>query len=467
MTGQLENWRGLAAANPALAGKALQEVRSRLLRPHGGGQVEVLSNRARFRVVRAGRRWGKTKIAARETIREAITNPGTVNWWIANRWRNTRRGYRNILKQLPPSLLAKPAPSETANELTLHLRNGSSIEFYSAESPDSLAGEGVWFVVYDEAALTKEGVWSQLIRPTLMDTGGSAMLISTPRGKNWFYDLWWRGQDPAFEDHASWHFPQWTNPYIPAAETEAARHELPSLVFAQEIAAEFVSNAASIFRAPEGAVLAGTDDPDGLVIFGVDWAKKEDFTVITGANAETRRPCYHQRFNDLSWPVQKRALLDAVDYVLANGAEHVAVYVDATGGSVGDVMLDELLETGLDVQGIDFSNQWKVQAVKLLAKDLEQENAYILEAQREEFESYEYELTASGNWKFAAARGHDDEVAAKLLEHWGLVREGSPDIHEVRWTDADAEEEALVEEETTPIVADDPGAIMARPDAWD
>lgn len=461
MSKQLEAMRLLAEVDPDAASKVLREVRKTLLVPHAGGQIEVLNDPARFIAVRAGRRWGKTKIAARQTVKNAVTRPATVNWWIANRWRNTRRGYKNVLAQLPKQLLAKPAPAETANELNLHLINGSVIEFYSGESPDSLAGEGVHWVVMDEAALMRDHVWSQLVRPTLMDTGGHAMLISTPRGKNWFYDMCKRGLDPKYGDHSSYHFPQWANPYVPQAETDAAREELPDLIFRQEIGAEFVSNAASIFRLDrEGSVREGTVDPAGLVVMGVDLAKKTDFTVLTASNAETREPCFHARFNELSWPVQRRELVEAYNYLMSvPEVDHVVVYMDATGGSVGDVVLDELEDTGIDVVGVQFTQPWKQQAVRLLAKDLERGAAHILEDQRGEFEAYEYEITAAGRYVFEAARGHDDEVSAKLLEHWGVAHEGPPDVHEV---EVAVEEDGVVGE-ITPDEADD---IMLREEVW-
>lgn len=465
----LEGFEALAEADRGAAGRLLREVKRRALVPHAG-QQQVLSSNARFKVIRAGRRWGKTKLAARELIREAIQNPGTVNWWVANRWRNTRRGYKEVLKQLPPQLLAKPAPAETSNELTLYLKNGSSIEFYSGESPDSLAGAGVNFVVVDEAALGRFGdgaVWHQLIRPTLMDTNGRAMLISTPRGKNYFHDLWYRGQDPEVPDTESWWFPQSSNPYIPAEETEAARLDLPDVIFRQEIMAEFVSAAASIFEVGDGIVVPGIVDPEGTVFMGVDLAKKEDFTVIDAVREHDRLPVYHDRFNSVSWPDQKDAILVARDTIMEAGAEHVVVAIDGTG--IGDYMVDELELEDIDLVPIKFSNAWKLKAVKDLGAALAQRQAFILEEQRSEFESYEYEISDAGNYTFQAGVGHDDEVSAKLLQHWVLTHEGAPDVVEVSWAGIEGYDDEDDEEPKgppEPLVPDTPAEIMARPEAW-
>jgi phage FluMu gp28-like protein len=459
--GELDRLQGLIQADPAAAGAILEEVARRAFRPHSGGQLDVMRSKARFRIVRAGRRWGKTEVAAHEIINAALSKSGSMNWWVANRWKNTRRGYRKVLQQLPKELLAKPAPADTSSELVLRLKNGSTIEFYSGESPDSLAGEGVDFAVIDEAALIREHVWYQLIRPTLMDTGGRALMISTPRGRNWFWKLSQRGMkgDSTYE---SFHFRQSDNPYIPAEETAEAKESLPRVIYEQEIMAEFVSNAASIFQLTDESIVPELAAPEGQVFMGIDLAKKEDFTVISACNATTRLPCYHDKFQDLSWNIQRDIIVDTVREMEANPrVENVTVCMDSTG--LGDVVFDHLEEAGLDVVPINFgSGRQKEHMVRLLGADLEHGRAYILDEQVSEFESYEYNITPAGRYKFEAASGHDDEVSAKMLEHWGLVHEGPPDSKVV--TEEPVPQERGIEAVELP--ADSPSDIMARSEAW-
>ncbi len=456
----LERFSGLAAADPGDAGDVLEEVKRRAFRPHDGGQLDIMRSTARFRIVRAGRRWGKTEVAAHEIIHAALSKPGSVNWWVANQFKNTRRGYRKVLAQLPRDLLAKAPPMDTSSELVLRFKNGSVIEFYSGESPDSLAGEGVDFCIIDEAALIKEHVWYQLIRPTLMDTNGRALMISTPRGRNWFWKLWQRGAR-ADSQYESFHFRQSDNPYIPQEETDEAEDSLPRIIFEQEIMAEFVSNAASIFNVPDSAILTELAEPSGQVVVGIDLAKKEDFTVITAARAHDRRPVYHDRFQDVSWNVQRDIIIDVVrELERKKRVDSVTVLIDATG--VGDVVFDHLEEAGLDVVPINFgAGRWKEQAVRLLGADLEHGRAFVLEEQVPEFESYEYEITPAGRYKFEAASGHDDEVSAELLKHWGLIHEGPPDA---RVIEPEPEEEG--EPEEVVLTADSPHEMMSRPEVW-
>ncbi len=454
-----EQWAALAAADPAAAQRVLRSVMKSLIVPHAGGQMEVAESRARFRVIRAGRRWGKTKLAARELILKAVAEPDQMTWWVANTYRNVRRGYREVIRQLPRELLAKEPPPSTSNELIIQLKNGSFIEFYSGGNPDAMAGEGVDYVVVDEAALQAEHVWNQIIRPALMDTGGGGMLISTPRGRNWFWKLWERGQR-AGTGYESWHYTTADSPYVGPEELDDIRESLPDRLYRQEVLAEFLTLADTIFNLDKAVVVPSTVAPSGHVTMGVDLAKHQDYTVMR-ASREDGMPVWHERFKDVSWPEQRARIIDAADFILEHGAESLTIGIDATGGQ-GDVVYDDLDEAGYDVEPIKFSQQWKYKAVKLLGADIEQRKAVLLEDQLPEFEAFEYSITPSGNMTYQAPEGgHDDEVDATLIEHW-VARHASPgEVHVDHFEDDQA-----AEEELAAVTADSAADIMQNPAAW-
>lgn len=460
----------LARDNPEALARARKELASRLLIPHAGGQQQILDSTARFRTLAAGRRWGKTKVAAHEIVRRA-RKPNQMIWWIANTYKNVSRGYREVVNQIPPSWLAKPAPAYTSTTKILQLKNGTMIEFYSGGSPDSLAGEGVDFVVVDEAALIPDNVWQQLIRPTLMDTGGEAFIISTPRGHNWFWQMWKLGQENK-AGYQSWRFAQTDNPYVPQSETDAAEDELPTIIFRQEIMAEFLAAGASIFGLGlerDGSILDEIVEPRGNVFMGIDLAKKQDFTVITADREVDGMPCYFERFQDLDWPTQQNRIAYAIaELEDAPGVESVTAMLDSTG--IGDVVYDNLTAMGVDVMPVQFTNQSKEQMARLLAADLEHGRARILADMREEFESYEFTLTSSGRYQFEAATGHDDMVAAKMLAHWGRVHEGGANLEITAIDRDDPEAESRLREailvRSEPAVPDSPADIMSRAEVW-
>jgi hypothetical protein len=463
--------RDLAKNDPAAFIAARERLRQKRFRAHAGGQENILRSEARFRTLAAGRRWGKTKVAAHEIVRRARKDKQML-WWVANTYKNVSRGYREVVAQLPSSWLAKPAPAYTSTTKILQLKNGTMIEFYSGGSPDALAGEGVDFVVVDEAALIPDNVWQQSIRPTLMDTGGEAFIISTPRGHNWFWEMWKLGQQGK-AGYESWRFAQTANPYVPQAETDAAENELPTIIFKQEIMAEFLAAGASIFGMGlerSDSVVDEIVEPRGNIFVGIDLAKKQDFTVITADREIDGMPCYYERFQELDWPTQQNRIGAAIaELEDTPGVESVTALLDSTG--IGDVVYDNLTAAGVDVMPVQFTNQSKEQMARLLAADMEHGRARILADMREEFESYEFTLTPSGRYQFEAASGHDDMVAAKMLSHWGRIHEGGANL-EITGIDRDdpEAEAALRDVILAAIPMPEPDSlfdIMQRPDAWD
>jgi hypothetical protein len=126
--------------------------------------------------------------------------------------------------------------------------------------------------------------------------------------------------------------------------------------------------------------------------------------------------------------MQKQRIITAHDELLASGATSVTIIMDSTG--IGDVIFDDLEEEGMDIVPIKFTNDWKMRAVNLLSADIERGNAFVTSEQLAEFEIYTYKINeTTGRFKYSAPDGaHDDEVSAKLLEHWGAVHFGAPDV---------------------------------------
>lgn len=432
-------FEALLASDPGKAKAMLERLAPFVVKPHTA-QQPVVRSPARFKVLNCGRRWGKTKIGVKLLLDQAKSKPNSLVWWVAPTYRVVKRGYRECLRQLPRDYLTHDPPPDTnfdaGRPVVLKLKNGANIEFYSAERPGGMLGEGVDFVVEDEAATIPSNVWEQIIRPTLADKQGGAVLISTPRGRNWFYKRWLSGQDKGNSEWDSWTFPSWTNPYLPDEEIEAMRKELPALVFAQEVEAKFLAAGSSVFRWDERSVqydaildnnMIEDTPPQGHVFMGVDLAKTTDYTVFWGTRETDSRNCYFERLNSVSWPEQKRRLKRAVRSLYKAGATAVTLVMDSTG--VGDPIVEDMEEAGYDVVPINFTT-WKNKMVMLFAKDLEEQRSFILEdGQLVEFENYAMNMTNAGRITYGAPEGeHDDAVSAKILSHWGLVNEGAPNV---------------------------------------
>lgn len=199
-------------------------------------QYEVATNNHRFRIVCAGRRWGKSVLAQLIVLQWAIRNPG-LYWIISPTYRQSKQiHWRQLQEIIPRQIVAK----KNEVELSITLTNGSIIELKGAENPDNLRGVKLKGLVIDEIASIRnwDWVWQEVLRPTLTDYEAPALFISTPKGYNHFYDLFLLGQD---EDtgYKSWRFTSYDNPYVSNDEIDQAKKELTEDTFAQEYLADF------------------------------------------------------------------------------------------------------------------------------------------------------------------------------------------------------------------------------------
>lgn len=464
----------LIEADPVAAARLLERLQKYMMVPHEK-QREVLEHPARFKILNAGRRFGKTMVGAKAIVTRA-RKPHRTLWWVAPTYKIVKRGYAEVLKQLPPDLMTQDPPPDSnfdaGRSVILKLKNGTRIEFYSATMPESMLGASVDFVVLDEAATMLPRIWQQIISPTLIDRKGEALMISTPRGLNWFFLEYNRGQDPDKTDYASWTFTSYDNPYLPEGEVERMAENLPQLEVDQEIMARFLSAGSSVFLIPEKAKQDGTVlenglildahgnpvSPDGQsVVLGIDLAKQRDWTVIYGARANDRRNVYFERMQALSWGEQKSRIRRAVRTLKRAGARDIMMVMDSTG--VGDPIVDDMEQAGYDVVPVNFSGQHKPNMVKLLARDLERGHAFVMNDEfiNTEFQAYTMTVTPAGRYTYSAPEGmHDDVVSAKMLCQHGLVNEGVANVETLGASDTMPEREAA-----------DPYGDSEDEDAWD
>ena len=197
------------------------------------GQNEVRKDQARFKLIAAGRRWGKTRLGTLLCLEAGLE--GGRAWWVAPSYKMGYVGWRG-LQRLGQQV--RGAKLSLVNRM-ITTPGGGEVQVRSADDPQSLRGDGLDLVVLDECAYMKEQAWSEALRPSLSDRKGAALFISTPHGLNWFRDLWQRGQDDAFPDWQSWSFKTSDNPFIDKDEIEAARATMLSRIFRQEYEADF------------------------------------------------------------------------------------------------------------------------------------------------------------------------------------------------------------------------------------
>lgn len=364
-------------------------------------------------MVKIGRRGGKTELALNELIKQAVTRPG-LYWYIAPSYRQAKTIAWTRLK----SLLEPAKDMWKFNEQELYAEEKAlktRIELRGADNEESLLGVGLNGVVMDECAMIKDQVWPRIIRPMLADTQGWALFISTPKGRNWFFDIFSAHE----EDWQSWSYPTTVNAFVPMEEVDAAKRDMSERLFRQEFMAEFLDEDTGVFKGIAKCASGMLSDPVSgrFYVVGVDLAKTVDFTVITVMDSVNRHVVYFERFQDVSWQVQKARIQE-----IAFKYNNAMCVVDATG--LGDPIVEDLRNGGVSVEPFKFSVQSKHELVERLAIALEQRQItfpHNLEHLYDELMRYEYQITKQGNVKYGAPEGrHDDCVISLGLAVWGL-----------------------------------------------
>lgn len=388
-----------------------------LWEPHEG-QRSVRESDSRFRIVACGRRWGKTELAAHELFEEAFENPGTLCWWVAPDYRLADIGYEKI-KSLVPEGFIKENGIKRSKPKHIHLKNDSKIEFRSAGKEDGLIGEGVQSLVIDEASMVSSHAWKKELRPTLSDTMGNMLAISTPKGQNWFHDYYHRGQseEKKHQDVESWQAPTYENPHVPDSEVDAARDELPERIFEQEYLARFVDDSGGVFENLHENIVEEYDwkttRGEGPYYIGVDFARHEDWTVIIVLDAEGRL-VHYWRQQHCGWTTIQTRIEDA--YAEYEGR----VFVD---GSRDNKIVTDLESAGVPVTPIKFTSQRKTQMVENLVLAVEKGELTIPDIPQiiSEMQMFEYSVTRAGNVRYHAPEEdgfHDDCVDGLALANW-------------------------------------------------
>lgn len=388
--------------------------------PHAG-QLEIHRSTAKRRIVACGVRWGKTTCAALEGLCAALEpKERSIGWVVAPTYDLADRVFREI-QVFALEHLRHRVVTMKDSERRLVLRNLagglSEIRGKSADNPVSLLGEGLDWVIVDEAARLKPMIWQSFLSQRLIDKQGWALLISTPKGKGYFFDLFREGQR-SDESVRSWNYPSWTNPMLDKEIIEAERARLPERVFGQEYGAQFVEGAGAVFRNVRECAIGSWQEPvrGNRYHAGLDLAKVEDFTVLCVLNRKAE-VMFVDRFNKTDWSTQITRIQAASKRFCAPN-----MLVDVTG--VGDPIFEALDKLRLFVTPYPFTAKSKAALVDNLILMFEQKLITLPRANLwpegiDELEAYEFSVSENGHVRTSAPGGqHDDCVMALALAAW-------------------------------------------------
>lgn len=268
-------------------------------------QLKVWNSSKRFKVIAGGRRTGKSNLSIKLTLAKALQAPaGSAVLYVAPTLAQARQiAWEALLEQGKDFI-----KNSHLNNQDITLVNGVKIHVRSAENPDTLRGLKLYFAVLDEVAFFRdEAIWTKIIRPALSDLKGEAVFISSPDGRNFFYELFKLGQEGTDPDWQSWHITTYDNPTIDPSEIEAAKRTLSSLVFQQEFMASFATSGQEIFK--EEWLKYGKEPQYGEYIVAIDLAGFEEVgknsTSAIKAKLDESAICIIKQTDEGEWWVKE------------------------------------------------------------------------------------------------------------------------------------------------------------------
>lgn len=389
-----------------------------LLPPHRN-QLPILLSDSRYRVVACGRRFGKTEIGKHAILR-AFLRGGTC-WWLAPTYPMAESVWAD-LQRLTASL---PGIHVQRSQRTLRLSNGGVLSIKSTHEPDHLRGAGLDFVVLDEAAFMAPAVWPEVVQPMLLDRQGRALMLSSPNGRNWFYQAHQMG----VQRRRSWrdfHFTTADNPFIDPAELDSIRLQVPERIWREEYLAEFLDDLGQVFRGIQAAATAPLDaqpQPGTRYVAGLDWGRETDYTALVILDADRKAVVSIDRFNGLSWALQRARLTALVE------RWHPAV-IWAESNSIGGPNIEALQQDGLPVRAFTTTARSKPDLIESLALGIERAELALLpdESLLGELAAYRLERLPAGGYRYSAPEGLHDDLVIALALAWYAARYAAPSI---------------------------------------
>ena len=382
--------------------------------PHQRKMIEsILKSSAKYHVACVGRQYGKSLAAMNLLLYWAINDGPCKILWVSPVYSQTAKVQKELMQAIGGSGIVK-ACNYSANEITL--KNGSEIYFRSAERYDNIRGGTYDYGVIDEAAFCRDEAWTEAIKPCFMVRGKTILFISTPKGSNWFKDLYHLGRSDDHPQYVAYTGSSYDTPYIDPQELEDAKKTLPENVFRQEYLAAFIDAGGEVFQGLDKIEFSAYPRPSGKIYCGVDLGKQEDYTVATFMDASGNVIDIY-RNNAAEWSKMTQDMLNLIRKYNAT----VLVEVN----SIGDVIFEQIKKQWADTHPFTTSSKSKNEIIEGLILDVNERNIGIPSKKlfgplQDELEVFTYEYNPkTRNIRYGHPNGlHDDTVISLAIANY-------------------------------------------------
>ncbi len=326
---------------------------------------EIIGSAAKYHVACVGRQFGKSLMAMNLALYWMINDGPVKVLWVSPVYSQTSKVQKELMQAIGASGLVKNC---NYSENYIALKNGSEIIFRSAEKYDNIRGMTVDYGILDESAFMKEDAWKEAIRPVFMVRGKKVLFISTPKGKNWFYEIFQLAKSPDYPQYQAYTGSSYDTPYIALDEIEDAKKTLPPNVFEQEYLAKFIDSGGEVFSSLDKNLFTRYPNPQGKVYCGIDLGKQEDFTVATFMDS-TGRVVDIYRANSQQWTTMVNEVIQRIKKWSAT----VMVEVN----SIGDVIYEQIKQQWADTHPFVTTSKSKNEMIEGLILDMNESTVMI------------------------------------------------------------------------------------------
>ena len=286
----------------------------------------------KYVTITTGRQVGKSLFGLNMLLKWGLETPNQIIMFVSPIYSQARKVFEDLERAVGDTHLIK---SKNKSNYDIEFVNGTKIMFRSAERPDGLRGYTLTHLVVDEAAFISDNVWDTILKPTILVNGKKCLFTSTPKGRNWFFNLHLRGMDEDQPQYQSIRASTFDNPYIDREDLKESERTLPPDIFRQEILGEFVDSGGEVFKDIDRyTILEEWGVPTtGRYTGGIDFGRADDSTVLTILN-DKGEVVYIYRERRKDWDVMINEMVVILEKFKAT--------VQAEVNGIGDVLFERL-----------------------------------------------------------------------------------------------------------------------------
>ena len=373
----------------------------------------IFSSAAKYYTLVSSRQAGKTTLMMNFLLHFSINNPGSKVAFISPTYNQVRKVMEDLHNVIAKSKITKKVNYSTYE---IKLYNDSILYFRSADNYDALRGYTFDYLIIDEAAYIKEQAWRSAIQPTVLIRGKKVILCSTPRGQDYFYELYQLGQSSDHPNYESYRMTYAGNPFVDMQEIEAARKTLPPSIFKAEYEGEFVQGESMVFENYTQCQFREWPQPQGEVFAGIDLGRESDYTVATFMDSQGQVVEIY-RDNQKDWS-------HMVSEILKRARKHNARLLVETN-SMGTVIYETLKKQWNRTDPFTTTNKSKQEIIEGLILDFHEKNIGIPGPElfgelQSELDVFEMKYSPKSRSVVYAAREpfHDDMVISLAIANY-------------------------------------------------